>query len=107
MIDNRKLKDTMDRLGYEERYSGTRYIRSAVSMIDRDREAMMCKDIYPGIAAMTGGSAARIERAMRSATENAMRSINWRDEWGNLGGWGRPNNSEVIRRLARECSDAD
>ena len=103
MICRQKLYRTMDELGYREAMKGTEYIRLGVEMVDKDRRAMMCKDIYPGIAKATGDSPVRIERAMRAATAAAQRNPLWSMSWREIGGWNDPTNAEVIRRLAREC----
>ena len=103
MICKSKLQRTMDRLGYRESMIGTDYIRSGVAMVDADRSVMMCKDVYPAIARAAGATPARVERAIRSATEAAQRSPMWDKEWREMGGWGHPTNNELLRRLAREC----
>lgn len=105
MICKQKLYKTMDRLGYKECTKGTAYIRAAVAMVDAERSAMMCSEIYPGIARAHGDTPTRVERAMRAATAAAQRNPAWDREWRELGGWDQPSNSEVIRRLARECGE--
>lgn len=107
MIDMKKLYRAMDELGYREAMRGTGYIRMAADIVDKDRAAMMCKDVYPAIAKATGDSPARIERAMRAATAAAQRSALWTLSWRGLGGWNQPTNGEVCRRLARECQVED
>jgi len=106
MICKSKLNRNMDALGFKESLPGTEYIRTACSMVDANRSAMMCKEIYPGIAKAAGRSPAAIERGMRTAIEAAMRSPTWETSWREMGGWGHPSNAEVIRRLVRE-SDAN
>ena len=103
MICKQKLYSTMDRLGFRESTPGTRHIRAAVEIVDRDRAAMMCKDIYPTLARENRKTPAAIERSMRTAIGKAMSSPTWDYEWREIGGWNFPSNSEVIRRLAREC----
>lgn len=103
MICKKKLYDTMDKLGFSEKTPGTQHIRAAVSIVDQDRRAMMCKDIYPTIAKANGKTSAAIERSMRTAISKAMNSPTWEHEWREIGGWNFPSNSEVILRLAREC----
>lgn len=103
MISYEKLYKVMDKLGYRESTRGTECIRMGVEMVDKDPTAMMCKNIYPDIGKIIGQTPARVERIMRSATSTAMRSPDWSSEWKEIGGWGPPTNSEVIRRLAREC----
>lgn len=105
MIDKQKLYKTMDGLGYRESLKGTEYIRQGVAMIAADRRAMWCKEIYPTIARAAGESPARVERAMRAATDAAMRSPGWGEAWRELGGWDHPTNAELCARLARECDD--
>lgn len=107
MICKQKLYKTMDNLGFAEALPGTEYIRAGVAMVDAKRSAMMCKDIYPALSKAANTSPAAIERAMRTAISRATRSPNWEYEWRSIGGWNQPSNSEVIRRLARECSVED
>lgn len=103
MICKQKLTRMMDGLGFREAMIGTEMIRQAVYIVDEDRSAMMCKDVYPAIAVGMGTTAARVERAMRAAVAAAQRSPAWGEAWRELGGWNEPTNSEVVRRLAREC----
>lgn len=107
MICKSKLYKTMDELGYSESLCGTRYIQSAVNLVSADRSISMMKEVYPAVARAAGTSAQRVERAMRTATEAAMRSPNWQWAWREIGGWNHPTNSEVIHRLARECQHED
>lgn len=106
MICKSKLNKNMDTLGFKASLPGTEYIRMGIQMVDEQRNAMMCKEIYPGIAKATGRTPAAIERSMRTAIDAAMRSPTWESAWREMGGWGHPTNAEVIRRLVRE-SDAD
>lgn len=99
MICEKKLYRVMDDLGFRESNSGTEMIRQAVRIVDANRSAMMCKDVYPAIAG--GMNISRVERAMRAAIAAAQRSPGWSDGWAELGGWGYPTVSEMIRRLAR------
>lgn len=103
MICKQKLTRMMDGLGFREAMIGTEMIRQAVYIVDEDRAAMMCKDVYPTIATGLGTTSARVERAMRAAVAAAQRSPAWGEAWRELGGWNEPTNSEVVRRLAREC----
>lgn len=103
MICKQKLYNAMDRLGFRESNPGTRHIRAAVEIVDRDHAAMMCKDVYPALAKENRRSPAAIERSMRTAIAAASSSPMWEKEWREIGGWNRPSNSEVVRRLAREC----
>lgn len=101
-ISTPKLTRTMDRLGYAESTIGTRYLRQAVEIAEGLTRVMVCKDIYPEVAKLNGVAPANVERAIRTATEKAMRSPFWEYNWRELGGWGHPTNAEVIARLARE-----
>ena len=107
MICNRKLISTMDRLGFAERMSGTEYIRTGVSMIDKDRSISMTKELYPTLGRAAGKSAAAIERSIRAATESARQSPGWDSVWAEIGGTSRPTNAELLHRLARESRHED
>ena len=102
-----KLNKMLDDLGFRESTAGTNDIRRAVDIVADNHAAMMCKDVYPALAGGDRAEMARIERRMRGAIATAMQSPNWDNAWRNLGGWGKPTNSELIRRLAREAVNAD
>ena len=106
MICKKKLNECMDNLGFRESTPGTDFIRMGCDMVDKQRNAMLTKEIYPGIARATGRTPAAVERSMRTAIDAAMRSPTWESAWQQMGGWGHPTNNEVIRRLVREA-DAD
>lgn len=106
MICKKKLNETMGRLGFRESLAGTRYIRAACDMIDRDRHAMMCKEVYPTLArSRSAATMASVERAIRTAVEDAKRNPNWEEAWRGIGGTSCTYNSEVIHRLVNECQD--
>lgn len=106
MINRKKLNATMGRLGFQERYVGTEYLRMACDIIDRDRRAMMCKEIYPAIArARAGATFASVERSIRESINRAKESPYWEEEWRSLGGTSCTYNSEVMHRLTTECQD--
>lgn len=105
MICNQKLNKNLDALGFRESYTGTDYIRAAVAMVEAQRDVMMSKDIYPALARAGGRTPASVERSIRTAISAAMESPTWDFSWREMGGWGRPTNSELIHRLARESAD--
>ena len=107
MICKQKLNKNLDNLGFRESTPGTEYIRMGIQMVDERRTAMMCKEIYPGIAKAAGRTPAAIERCMRTAINAAMESPTWETAWRDMGGWGRPTNSELMHRLARESAYED
>ena len=102
-----KLNKMLDGLGFRESTAGTNDIRRAVAIVADDHAATMCKDVYPALAGGDRAEMARIERRMRVAIATAMRSPVWNEAWRDLGGWGYPTNSELVRRLAREIRDED
>lgn len=105
-MNEMKLKQAMDSLGYREKLNGTGYIREGVRIVCRAVERPLMKQVYPGIAGAAGArSAAAVERAMRGATEDAVSRPGWLEAWRELGGVNEPTNAEVIYRLARECRD--
>lgn len=97
----------MNRLGFAESTIGTAYIRAAVEIAAEYDRAMMCKHIYPEVAKRYKTTSTAVERAMRTAIDKATRSPSWEWQWREIGGWGRPSNSEVILRILRECSDCE
>lgn len=72
-----------------------------VEMMCANRGSSMMGDIYPGIAAAVGRSPQAIERAMRSALQDAQESPGWAYHWRQLGGWGEATNRELLLRIAR------
>lgn len=99
MINEQKLRKTMDNLGFAERHAGTAAIRAAVTMCDAQRDIAMTKELYPALAKATGAeTAGRIERNMRHAIASARSSCE--DRWLDWMGFAAPTNCEVIRRLA-------
>lgn len=112
MIHERKLTLIMDGLGFKESTKGTEYIRRAAAAVDEEPGAMITKDIYPRVSREANLDGYRVtpqqvERNIRQAVACAMRSPYWDTAWRGLGGWGRPSNDEVIRRLAREARIED
>lgn len=107
MVLYQKMIRLMDRLGFAESTTGTVYIREAVKIADELERVMMCKNIYPELAQRYKTSSTAVERAMRTAIDKAMRSPSWEWQWQEIGGWGRPSNSEVIMRILRECRDCE
>lgn len=104
-IYSQKVIRQMDSMGYAESTTGTRLLREAVQIVADNSRAMFCKDVYPALAKKYGMAPAAVERAMRTATQKAMRSPSWEWEWGKLGGFNTPTNSEVVWRLVRECGE--
>lgn len=102
-----KLNKMLDSLGFRESSAGTNDIRRAVGIVEDNDAALMCKDVYPVLADGDRAEMARIERRMRGAIATAMKSPVWDEAWREMGGWGTPTNSELIRRLAREMRDED
>ena len=97
-----KIYKQLDRLGYPARLTGTGYLAEAVRIVSDDRRALMCKDVYPAIAAAAGVRASAVERNIRTATAAAIRSEVWSSEWRSIGGTPKtPCSSEVAHRLAR------
>ena len=104
-IHNPKVWRQMDAMGYAESTIGTRMFREAVQIVAENSRAMFCKDVYPALGKKYGMAPAAVERAMRAATQKAMRSPSWDFEWRNLGGYNTPTNSEIVWRLVRECGE--
>lgn len=102
MINEQKLRKTMDNLGFAERHAGTAALRQAVVMAEAQRDVALTKELYPAIAA-SGGNWGRVERNMRHAIRCANERC--RDRWREWMGPAIPTNGEVIRRLAYGCSE--
>lgn len=105
MYCRKKCMKMLDEMGFRPTRSGTEYIAQGVERVMADRRASMTKDIYPGIAAAVGRSPKAIERAMRSALEDAQNNPDWEWQWGRIGGWDNPTNREVLHRLARALDE--
>lgn len=107
MIHERKLQLLMDGLGFRERDCGTDLVRQGVRIMDADPTARMMKEVYPVIGEAARMNYRQVERNMRGAVQAAMRSPTWGVTWQGIGGWGRPSNCELLRRLARESAIED
>lgn len=103
----KKVVGLMDGLGFRESQAGTADIRRAVDLMMERPGGLMHKDIYPALAGADRQAIARVERRIRGAITTAMQSPNWDEAWRDLGGWGKPTNSELVRRLAREAANED
>ena len=106
-INEKKLTKALDDLGFQKSHVGTEYIKAGARIMAKDRNAMVCKDVYPTLGGGTRSGFSRVERSMRDALQAAMRNPNWHSVWTGMGGWGKPTNKELLHRLARECSDED
>lgn len=100
------IKGKLDELGFSLTTKGTEQIRQAVEIVVDNPDAAMTKEVYPAIAD-NRGQWGQVERNMRTAIARAMRSPVWDQVWNSMGGYGRPTNAELIRRVAREVRDAD
>ena len=54
-------------LGVRTRLAGYACIQEAVNMLRKDPKQSLTKEIYPAVAAVCGGTATRVEKAIRSA----------------------------------------
>ena len=106
-MDEKKLTKMMGELGFRESHVGTPLIREAVRIVDRNPDALICKDIYPVLGGGTRSGFNRVEHCMRDAVQAAMQNPNWGTTWTGLGGWGKPTTKEVVFRLARVVNDED
>lgn len=108
MVNTEKLDDIMLRLGYPESLIGTHYIRRAV--LAYRPGAAMCKEIYPAIANAVESTPARVERAIRHATQTAWGrgSVSAQEQFFGYSvnpETGMPTNGELVARLARVCDE--
>lgn len=106
-INEKKLNKMMDELGFRESHLGTPMIREGVRIVDKNPDALICKDIYPVLGGGTRSGINNAERNMRAAIQSAMRNPNWGTVWRGLGGWNKPTTREVVWRLAREAKYED
>ena len=80
-------------------------VREGILLTIQNPDQRITKELYPAVAAICGGNALRVERAIRSAIESAWMNRDdrvWRmyfppDATGQIP---RPTNSEFISRLA-------
>lgn len=100
------IQSKLDELGFTLTTKGTEQIRQAVEIVVDNPDAMMTKDVYPAIA-VERKAWGQVERNMRTAIARAMRSPVWDEVWASMGGWGKPTNCELIRRIAMGVRDAD
>lgn len=92
-------------LGIATNHGGFRYIETGVTIFQGSPNISMTKELYPRIAAICGGSAASVERSIRTSIHNAWKT---KDEylWRTFFSLGkdstipRPTNSQFIATLA-------
>lgn len=106
MINVEKVDEMLLELGYPEHLTGTEALRTALLMY---RPGMsITKELYPAIARAIDSTPARVERAIRHATENAWDRQGYGTSLKYFGNTispekGRPTNIELIARLERIC----
>ena len=108
MINEQKLNEKLDFLGYSDCHKGTEYIRAAVVAVDAQRDWKLTA-VYATIAKAAGTNPANVERCIRAATEAAVNAAGWEpgaQVFGNcIATRTKPNNAEVIARLRRLCHE--
>lgn len=109
MINDVKLDEKLDFLGYSESHKGTGYIRAAVAAVDADPEGYKLTAVYAEVARRASTTPACVERCIRAATEAAFNAAGWEpgaQVFGNcIATRTKPNNAEVIARLRRLCHE--
>lgn len=108
MINAKKLDEILLELGYPEHLSGTNALREALR-IYRPGMAITC-ELYPAVAIATNSTPARVERAIRHATECAWDRQGYGADVRYFGNTispekGRPTNIELIARLEKLCRE--
>ena len=97
-------------LMFSPRHRGSDYLKEAVLMMCRKPDISITKELYPAVAAMFGGTALQVERAIRTAI-NAAWSQQGTQRWAQLfpaeadGTIPRPSNGTVIARLAEDLRE--
>ena len=107
MTNKAKLEKIMLQMGYSEHLTGTRLLRQAVAMYQPGMR--ITKELYPALAAATGGTASRVERALRHATSRTFdfAGVDSYQFFGNAINprTGVPTNEQVISRLEYLCRE--
>ena len=105
-INETRLDDVMLELGHRDSIKGTEYIRLAAQLYEPGM--LVCKELYPAIAAAAGTTPARVERCMRHSISTAWSRGSWEAQRRYFGytvdpGRGAPTVGEYISRIARVC----
>lgn len=108
MINEKKMDEMLLELGYPDHLTGTELLRAALRIYRPGME--ITKDIYPVLAAATGSTPSRVERAIRHATESAWQRQGYGTAIKYFGNTispekGKPTNIELIARLERLCRE--
>ncbi len=100
-----QITSVLLQLGLSAKLKGYAYLREGILLFSQDTSQMVTKELYPAIAAKFSSSRDQVERAIRSAIQNA-----WKDRDSDI--WSRyftqveegsshcPTNGEFIARLA-------
>lgn len=99
------VSSTLSALGFSTKLRGYYCLREAILLMSQDSGQSLTKELYPAVAAVCGGSAIQVERAIRSAIQAAWDN---RDEaaWkhyfhpDSFGIIPRPTNGSFITNLA-------
>jgi two-component system response regulator (stage 0 sporulation protein A) len=99
-----QISNILLQLGLSAKLKGYAYLREGILLFSRDATQLITKELYPAIGAKFGSSRDRVERAIRSAIQNAWKNRDhekWNCLFARSGGYGGrcPTNSEFIARL--------
>ena len=108
MINEEKVDEILLELGYPEHLTGTKALREALRIYRPGME--ITRKLYPAVAAAMNSTPARVERAIRHATECAWDRQGYGTGVRYFGNTispekGRPCNLELIARLERLCRE--
>ena len=109
MVNEAKMGQIMNRLGFFERHSGTECLREGVRQYRRGMQ--FTKELYPAIAKATNSYTERVERNMRHAIESAWQRGNRAAQLEYFGAYyelgQRPAVGEFVAQMARLCREAE
>ncbi len=108
MINAKKVDEMLLELGYPEHLTGTNALREALRIYVPGME--ITRKLYPAVAAAINSTPARVERAIRHATECAWDRQGYCTSVRYFGNTispekGRPTNNELIARLEKLCRE--
>ena len=108
-VNEAKMGEIMNRLGFFERHSGTEMLREGVRHYRRGM--YFCKELYPAIARAADTTPERVERNMRHAIESAWQRGDRAAQLEFFGAYYEPGQQpqvgEFVAQMARLCREAE
>ena len=103
--ENSQIKSLLNRLSFDERLKGYRYISSALEiLLDCPKKAdVLTKEVYPKLASRYKTTAGAVERNIRNALKKAWEAPEFNSLKNSFFDTGkRPSNGEMLKFLLKQ-----